>query len=65
MNDEVAPGVLNTLEERRELFRIAAQGLIDHHEAGRTVDPHALKWAKHMVTYIKPLGRPLGTGDPA
>lgn len=51
-------------EERRELLRIAAQRVIDDTASGLRDDPHALAWAQHTVRMIKPLGRPLGTGEP-
>lgn len=50
--------------ERRELFRIAAQRLIDDNASGRKVDREALQWARGIVAYVKPLGRPLTTGEP-
>ena len=51
-------------EERRELFRIAAQNLIDAHNAGRKCDPEALQWARGIVSRFQPLGRPLSDGAP-
>lgn len=49
--------------ERNELFRIAAQRLIDDHQNGRKVDKFALAWARRIVERFKPLGRPLSAGD--
>lgn len=51
-------------DEQRELMRIAAQRVIDDHKAGRRCDKDALAWARNIVAHIKPLGRPLGTGEP-
>lgn len=62
--DEVPADVLHQWQERRELFRIAAQRVVDMDAAGRIVDPHTLNWAKQIVANIKPLGRPLTDGFP-
>ena len=51
-------------DEQKELMRVAAARVVADHEAGRVVDPHTLRWARHVVKYIKPLGRPLGQGEP-
>lgn len=51
-------------DEQRELLRIAAQRVIDDHAAGRRIQSDALAWARNLVAQIKPLGRPLGTGEP-
>lgn len=51
--------------EQRELQRMAAQRVIDSAEAGRCVDPHSLEWARGVVKTTAPLGRELGTGEPA
>lgn len=48
--------------ERRELFRRAAQSVVDQAETGRVVDPHTLAWAQQIVRNIMPLGRPLTDG---
>lgn len=64
MNDEATAAMLLQCEERRELFRIAAQRLLDDQMAGRKCDPHALVWAHGVVANIKPLGRPLTSGEP-
>lgn len=52
-------------EEQRELFRIAAQRLIDDKANGRKVDPASLQWARDVVAFVKPLGRPLSMGNPS
>ena len=62
INDVVYPDVEARLSERRELFRIAAQTILNDRAAGRKIDPHALQWAKHWAA-VPPLGRPLGTGE--
>ena len=58
------PEAVRKLEERRELFRIAGQSALDRSRGGRDLSPEAradaLRWAA-----MKPLGRPLGTGEPA
>lgn len=51
--------------EQLELMRIAAQRILDDHAAGRKLRPDALDWARHVVDNIKPLGRPLSTGEPS
>lgn len=62
--DEVPADVLHQWQERCELLRIAAQRVVDMHQAGRIVDPHSLEWAQQVVKNIKPLGRPLTSGEP-
>lgn len=57
------PGVRAMMEERNELMRIAAQSALDRSGGGRTLDADARAWALHWAA-VKPLGRPLGTGDP-
>lgn len=51
-------------DEQRELMRIAAQRLLDDVSAGRKRDGEAVDWARRIVATHKPLGRPLGTGEP-
>ena len=51
-------------EERRELFRIAGQSALDRSRGGRDLDPEARRWEQHWAS-VKPLGRALGTGEPA
>jgi hypothetical protein len=65
MNDEPSPADLRRWEEQRELLRIAAQRLLDEQKAGRKCDPHTLIWAQGVCRNIKPLGRPLSSGEPA
>lgn len=65
MNEEPKAADVRRWEERRELFRIAAQRLLDDQKAGRKCDPHALIWAQGVARNIKPLGRALTTGEPA
>lgn len=50
-------------DEQRELMRIAAQSALNRSRNGRDLDPDARRWALHWAA-IKPLGRPLGTGEP-
>lgn len=59
------PVIAERLAERRELMRRAAQTAIDHAEAGRTMDPHHIAWARQFVKFNPPLERPLGTGEPS
>ena len=47
------------LEERGELMRIAAVSCLDRNG----LDPHTKAWALRLAS-IKPLARPLGTGEP-
>lgn len=49
--------------EQRELMRIAAQRVLDDQAAGRVIARDTLAWARRWAR-IKPLGRPLGTGEP-
>ena len=58
------PDVRERMEERNELFRIAAQSALDRSRGGATLDPHYRVWAEHWAA-LKPLGRPLGTGEPS
>lgn len=51
-------------DEQRELMRIAAQRLLDDVKAGHKRDAEAVAWARRIVATHKPLGRPLGTGEP-
>lgn len=51
-------------DEQRELMRIAAQNVLNDVKAGRKRDRQAVQWAERIVAQIKPLGRPLGTGEP-
>ena len=50
-------------DEQRELMRIAAQRVIDDTRVGRKVAPDVMAWAKAWAA-IKPISRPLGTGEP-
>lgn len=63
MADPIYPDVDARLAEKDELFRIAAQRTVDDAAAGRKVDPHWLKQARGIVARVKPLGRPLSTGE--
>lgn len=51
-------------DEQRELMRIAAQRLLDDVQSGNKRDADAVAWARRIVATHKPLGRPLGTGEP-
>lgn len=62
-DDHVYPDVASRLAEQRELRRIACQRVLDQHREGRRFDAEVLKWAKHCAA-VKPLGRPIGTGEP-
>jgi hypothetical protein len=57
------PDVKAKLEERRELFRIAAQSALNRSRNGATLEPEAREWAKHWAA-VEPLGRPLSSGEP-
>ncbi len=62
--DPVAIRVLERRrEEQRELMRIAAQSALDRSRGGRDLNPHDRRVAK-LWAGIKPLARPLGTGEP-
>ena len=50
-------------DEQRELMRIAAQSALNRSRDGRDLNPDARRWARHWAS-IKPIGRPLGTGEP-
>lgn len=58
------PDVVQLCQEKRELFRIAAQSALDRSKDGATLTAEARRWAQRWAA-IKPLGRPLGTGEPA
>lgn len=63
--DPVAAAALERRrEEQAELMRIAAQSALDRSDGGRKLSPEARGWALRHAS-IKPLGRPLGTGEPA
>lgn len=62
--DPVAACVLERRrEEQRELMRIAAVSALERSRGGKDLDPAARRWAQAWST-VKPLGRPLGTGEP-
>ena len=50
-------------DEQRELMRIAAPRVLDDNACGRKVAPEALRWAQRWAQ-VKPLGKPLTTGEP-
>lgn len=52
------------IAERNELARRAAASVIQDAHHGRAVDPVRLEWALQMCAKYRPLGRPLGTGEP-
>jgi hypothetical protein len=60
--DECPPEVRRQWQERRELFRIAAQRVVDIAGTGSPVDAYALAWARQVVRNIKPLQGPLSDG---
>ena len=62
--DTPTPDAMARMEERRELFRIAAQSALNRSRGGRDLSPDARRWAQHWAR-VKPLGRPLSTGEPA
>lgn len=62
--DRIDPEAIFHHEERRELFRRAAQNLLDNEAAGRRCDPEAIQWARGIVSRFQPLGRPLSDGAP-
>ncbi len=51
--------------ELAELQRIAAARVIRNAATGGPVTTFTLAWARRVVATHKPLGRPLGTGEPA
>lgn len=65
-DDPIDPQAERLHAERRELMRIAAQRIVDNHEHGRRMaEEETLQWARDFVQFNRPLGRPLGTGEPA
>ncbi len=60
----LTPEQLRRAEERDELLRQTAQRYIDQVAAGRPADTDHLAHCKDIVRRIKPLDRPLGTGEP-
>lgn len=61
---EATPEARARMEERRELFRIAAQSALDRSNGGKNLNPDARRWATSWAR-VKPLGRPLSTGEPS
>lgn len=51
--------------ERDELMRQACQRALDMHARGLPVSATHLEYARKWVDEHPPLGRPLGTGEPA
>lgn len=51
-------------EELAELKRIVAERVIRNAASGGAVTPFVLAWSRLQVARRKPLGRPLGTGEP-
>lgn len=49
--------------EQQELMRMCAQRMIEQANEGRILDPRTLKWAQWTVLHVRPLGRPIGTGE--
>lgn len=47
-----------------ELMRLAAVSALQRSRNGRDLEPDARRWAEHWAA-VKPLNRPLGTGEPA
>ena len=45
-------------------MRRAAVSALQHSDNGKRLDPEARAWAKQWAA-IKPLGRPLSTGEPS
>lgn len=37
--------------EQITLMRQAARNLLDHHNAGRKCDPHAVQWARNVLRW--------------
>lgn len=62
--DDTNPEGVKRMEERNELWRIAAQSALDRSRGGRDLTPEAFAWSKHWAA-LKPLGRPLSDGTPA
>lgn len=48
-----------------ELKRLAGARILANAESGRRYDRVTLRWARMFCAAHKPLGRPLGTGEPA
>ncbi len=63
MDNPIYPDVATRMAERNELMRIAAVSALDRSRGGRDLTPEALRWARAWSA-LKPLGRPLGTGEP-
>ncbi len=65
-DDTPDPQAMRAHAERTELMRMACQRIVDNHEHGRRMaDEETLQWARDFVSMNRPLGRPLGTGEPA
>jgi DNA-directed RNA polymerase subunit K/omega len=63
IHQEAPPDVVARLEERRELFRLAAVRALQHSNGGKRLEPEARRWAEHWAAQ-KPLGRALSDGVP-
>lgn len=53
-DDRIDAVAVRVAEERREKFRAAAQRLVDDHKQRRKVDPHALQWARGILSRFNP-----------
>lgn len=51
------------VRERQELTRLCAARVMRNHGNGVPIDPETLRWARWITAHIKPLGRPLSSGD--
>lgn len=52
-------------EELAELMRVASARVVARAARGERVDPITLARSRRIVATQRPLGRPLGTGEPA
>lgn len=57
--------VRNRREEQAELMRQVSLRIVARAARGEPVDPITLARSRRIVATQRPLGRPLGTGEPA
>lgn len=65
MDNPTYPAVAHAMAERNELMRMAVQRAVTAADNGAPHDPVYIAWARQFVANVKPLNRPLGTGEPS
>jgi len=62
-DDPIDPHAALAIAERQELTRLCAVRVLRNHANGVPVAPETLQWARAIDRQIRPLGRPLTSGD--